>query len=159
MADASVQARMHVCRMPSAVDDTVAPLDQGSYCADYALDDAFKQLDSSVQPQDVAVRLHSAILPVDVPVPRLPHLGRAQLSVPIMLARIEQVLDGLQDWSGIAASTVPSVQLIAELCEILQMGSHALPFAAGTLSQHLPAWERWLETHAADIPGRVRGTP
>ena len=143
---------MHVCRIiPSTVGD-IAPLDEGSYCADDALDSAFAQLDVSVQSQDAAVKLQSAVLPVDVPVPQLPSLGVARLSKPLMLAGIEHVLDGLHDWSGFWHTAVPPAQLTAELCEILLMGSHGEPFAAATLSQYLPAWQRWLEMQHGVIP-------
>ena len=137
--------------IPSTVGD-IAPLDEGSYCADDALDSAFAQLDVSVQSQDAAVKLQSAVLPVDVPVPQLSSLGVARLSKPLMLAGIEHVLDGLHDWSGFGHTAVPPAQLTAELCEILQMGSHGEPFAAATLSQHLPAWKRWLEMQDGVIP-------
>ena len=108
---------MHVCRIiPSTVGD-IAPLDEGSYCADHALDSAFAQLalDVSVQSQDAAVKLQSAVLPVDVPVPQLSSLGVARLSKPLMLAGIEHVLNGLHDWlqhlAGVLMALKPMVTL------------------------------------------------
>lgn len=110
------------------------------YCAMDEVDRNLAQLDFGEWPHHASVKLNSATLPVNVPIPQLTDISGARVSEQTMLARIAQALDGLHDLNSIATETVPSEQLQAELCEILQMGPHAKPFAAATLSQHLPAW-------------------